>query len=183
VPRPALMGRLDPSPHSTVASEGNSVRLVTIGPMSQLELASPEVRVEMHGNQMHTDALHNQLDEHVEGEQTYLRVAEIVLADALQPLKAREIVDRGIERGLFGDHVLSRTPEKSMQARLSTDILNRAGQSKFIRTERGRFSLRSKVLTQGDSPVVHSEYVAERRVLRTPREEVLCAAEMPSNMS
>ena len=185
MPRPALMGRLDPSPHSTVASEGNSVRLVTIGPMSQLELASPEVRVEMHGNQMHTDALHNQLDEHVEGEQTYLRVAEIVLADALQPLKAREIVDRGIERGLFGDHVLSRTPEKSMQARLSTDILNRAGQSKFIRTERGRFSLRSKVLNaehardaaQGDSPVVHSEYVAERRVLRTPREEVLCAAE------
>ncbi len=62
-----LMGRLDPSPHSTVAPEGNSVRLVTIGPMSQLELASPEVRVEMHGNQMHTDALHNQLDEHVEG--------------------------------------------------------------------------------------------------------------------
>ena len=59
-------------------------------------------------------------------QQTYLRVAEIVLADALQPLKAREIVDRGIERGLFGDHVLSCTPEKSMQARLSTDILNRA---------------------------------------------------------
>jgi HB1, ASXL, restriction endonuclease HTH domain len=91
----------------------------------------------MHGNQMHTDALHNQPDEHVEGEQTYLRVAEIVLADALQPLKAREIVDRGIERGLFGDHVLSRTPQKSMQARLSTDILNRAGISKFVRTGRG----------------------------------------------
>jgi hypothetical protein len=100
-------------------------------------------------------------------------------------LKAREIVDRGIERGLFGDHVLSRTPEKSMQARLSTDILNKAGLSKFIRTERGRFTLRSKVLTveqtregsQGDSPVTQSEYVAERRVLRTPREEVLCAPE------
>jgi predicted NUDIX family phosphoesterase len=28
-----------------------------------------------------------------------------------------------------------------------------------------------------DSSVVHSEYVAERRVLRTPREEVLCASE------
>jgi hypothetical protein len=70
----------------------------------------------MHGNKMHTDALHNQSDEHIEGEQTYLRVAEIVLADALQPLKAREIVDRGIERGLFGDHVLSRTPEKSITA-------------------------------------------------------------------
>jgi hypothetical protein len=129
---------------------------------------------------MHTDALHNQPDEHVEEEQTYLRVAEIVLADALQPLKAREIVDRGIERGLFGDHVLSRTPQKSMQARLSTDILNRAGISKFVRTGRGRFTLRSKVLNveqprdgaEGDSPAEHSEYVAERRVLRTPKEEV-----------
>jgi hypothetical protein len=89
--------------------------------VSQLDLVFTEVRVEMHGNQMNTDALHNQPDEHVEGDQTYLRVAEIVLADALQPLKAREIVDRGIERGLFGDHVLTRTPEKSMQARLSTD--------------------------------------------------------------
>jgi hypothetical protein len=110
---------------------------------------------------MDTDALQNQPDEHVEGEQTYLRVAEIVLTDALQPLKAREIIDRGIERGLFGDHVLSRTPEKSMQARLSTDILTKSGLSKFIRTERGRFTLRSTVLnveqkregSQGDSPL------------------------------
>jgi predicted NUDIX family phosphoesterase len=167
------------------APEGNSVRLSTYAPATLPELAPPEVRVEMHGNQMHTDALHNQPDEHVEGEQTYLRVAEIVLTDALQPLKAREIVDRGIERGLFGDHVLSRTPEKSMQARLSTDILSRTGQSKFIRTERGRFTLRSKVpsveqmgdAAQGYNSFVHSEYVAERRVLRTPREEVLCASE------
>jgi hypothetical protein len=72
---------------------------------------------------MQTDTLHNQPDEPSEGEhQTYLRVAEIVLASALSPLKAREIVERGIERGLFGDHVLRRTPEKSMQARLSMDI-------------------------------------------------------------
>jgi hypothetical protein len=77
-----------------------------------------------------------------------------------------------------------------MQARLSTDILNKAGLSKFIRTERGRFTLRSKVLTveqtregsQGDSPVTQSEYVAERRVLRTPREEVFALPKMPSKM-
>src|SRR5258707_13756242 len=96
---------------------------------------------------MQIDTLHNQPDELSEGEhQTYLRVAEIVLADALSPLKAREIIDRGIERGLFGDHVLSQTPEKSMQARLSMDILNRDGQSIFVRTGRGRFTLRSKLL-------------------------------------
>ena len=61
------------------------------------------------GNEKKTDPLHNDPGGIVDGDhQTYLRVAEIVLANALSPLKAREIVDRGIERGLFGDHVLSR---------------------------------------------------------------------------
>jgi len=125
---------------------------------------------------MQTDIPHSLAGEAAEGEhQTYLRVAELVLANALSPLKAREIVDRGIERGLFGDHVLSRTPEKSMQARLSMDILNRGGQSKFLRTARGRFELRAKLFNAANIPAV--EYVAEKRVLRTPREEVLCASE------
>jgi predicted NUDIX family phosphoesterase len=125
---------------------------------------------------MQTYTLHNQPDDHSEGEhQTYLRIAEIVLANALSPLKAREIVDRGIERGLFGDHVLSSTPEKSMQARLSMDILNRAGQSKFLRTERGRFDLRAKFPQATNT--TGAEHVAEKRVLRTPKEEVLCASQ------
>lgn len=128
--------------------------------------------------------------ESVRDHQTYLRVAELVLANALSPLKAREIVDRGIERGLFGDHVLSRTPEKSMQARLSMDILNRGNASKFARTARGRFTLRSKLTNaRALQPNDHSrakevagaqpieEYIAERRVLRTPAEEVLCVSE------
>jgi predicted NUDIX family phosphoesterase len=140
----------------------------------------------MPSNRKQTDELHNQPDDQVERDhQTYLRVAEIVLADALSPLKAREIVDRGIERGLFGDHVLSQTPEKSMQARLSMDILNRDGQSIFVRTGRGRFTLRSKLLddshryeeTRAGHTTPAYEYVAERRVLRTPKEEVLCVHE------
>src|SRR6266851_7431751 len=125
---------------------------------------------------MQTYTLHNQPDEPSEGEhQTYLRVAEIVLASALSPLKAREIVDRGIERGLFGVYVLSRTPEKSMHARLSMDILNRASQSKFLRTERGRFDLRAKLSHATNA--TGGEYVAEKRVLTTPKEEVLCTSQ------
>lgn len=122
--------------------------------------------------------------------QTYLRVAEAVLRHALSPLKVREIVERGIERGLFGDHPLSRTPEKSMQARLSTDILNKGGTSRFARTGRGRFTLRSKMpgsdaelevnanlkSEKCNEPTIQ-EYIAERRVLRTPSEEVLCTSE------
>lgn len=116
--------------------------------------------------------------EHGDGEsQTYLRVAEIVLAKALTPLKAREIVDRGIEQGLFGDHVMSRTPEKSMQARLSIDILTRAQSSRFARTSKGLFTLRSKLTESQGDEADGVEYLAERRVLRTPREEVLCVTE------
>src|SRR5712672_546642 len=107
--------------------------------------------------------------DHGDGDnQTYLRVAENVLSKALSPLKAREIVDRGIEQGLFGDHVMSRTPEKSMQARLSIDILTRGKQSRFARTSKGRFTVRSKLA--GNFPEDDNEYRAERRILRTPRE-------------
>ena len=122
--------------------------------------------------------------DHGDGDnQTYLRVAEIVLSKALSPLKAREIVDRGIDQGLFGDHVMSRTPEKSMQARLSTDILTRAEQSRFARTSKGRFTLRSKLARKSfvrDADAADqsgAEYHAERRILRTPKEEVLCVKE------
>jgi predicted NUDIX family phosphoesterase len=135
----------------------------------------------MKSNERQTERLQARFDEHVEREhQTYLRVAEIVLSSALSPLKAREIVERGIERGLFGDHALSRTPEKSMQARLSMDILNQPGSSKFIRASRGRFTLRTKLgqpLEAGYPLGPISEYTAERRVLRTPKEQVLCVSE------
>jgi hypothetical protein len=76
---------------------------------------------------------------HGDGEsQTYLRVAEIVLSKAMTPLKAREIVDRGIEQGLFGDHVMGRTPEKSMQARQIL-VLHEPARAA---SQRGQISLR-----------------------------------------
>lgn len=116
--------------------------------------------------------------------QTYLRVAEAVLAAARSPLSSREIVECGVERGLFGDHVLGRTPEKSMQARLSLDIKHLRESSRFMRVARGRFLLRdhiaaaNHVLQQskgGPNPI--AEYIAESRKLRLPTEEVLCTPE------
>jgi predicted NUDIX family phosphoesterase len=73
-----------------------------------------------------------------------------------------------------------------MQARLSMDILNRKGSSNFVRTARGRFTLRSSIAPQGDERStpdggISTEYVAERRILRTPREEVLCLPESAFN--
>jgi predicted NUDIX family phosphoesterase len=140
----------------------------------------------MRDNETKTISLQDVTGEHVDHDaQTYLRVAEMVLADALTPLKAREIADRGIERGLFGDHTLSRTPEKSMQARLSMDILKLRDDSRFVRTGRGRFTLRSNLIANASPTDVNDtaigvptrEYVAEPRILRTPKEEVLCVPE------
>src|ERR1700712_5417730 len=122
----------------------------------------------------HTVSEENRSDQVDVDGQTYLRVAETVLAKALSPLKAREIVERGIEQGLFGDHVMGRTPEKSMQSRLSIDILTRAGFSRFVRTARGRFALRASANSESQSA---EEYVAEKRVLNFPKEEALCAPE------
>lgn len=138
----------------------------------------------MHSYEKQTVPEHNHHDDNVDGDsQTYLRVAETVLDKSMAPLSAREIVERGIEQGLFGDHVMGRTPQKSMQARLSVDILGRGANSRFVRTARGRFTLRSSIETQIDNPGLlgetgPTEYVAQRRILRTPREEVLCVPEI-----
>src|SRR4051812_21259872 len=137
----------------------------------------------MRGYEKPTVFPENGLDHADADGQTYLRVAEMVLSEAMSPLKAREIVERGIEQGLFGDHVMSRTPEKSMQARLSIDILSQGQNSRFARTAKGRFTVRSKLsLGNGDAPDEDRiEYLAKRRdlpkVLRTPKEEVLCVHE------
>ena len=116
--------------------------------------------------------------------QIYLRVAEVVLGSTRSPLSAREIVERGIERGLFGDHSFGRTPEKSMQARLSLDIKHLKRASRFMRVARGRFLLRDyfdktdNEAQQFESrPNYLAEYIAEPRRLRLPSESVLCVPE------
>jgi predicted NUDIX family phosphoesterase len=78
----------------------------------------------------------------VRGKPTYLWAAEAVLRKHRRPLRAPEIVSYAQEHGLFSDEMHSRTPQKSMQARLSLDILNKGDQSLFVRTGRGAFYLR-----------------------------------------
>ena len=76
-------------------------------------------------------------DQQIRYSATYLWVAEIVLRKHGRPRKAREIVSFGIDDGLFADREMSKTPQKSMQARLSVDILEKGSESKFLRTGRG----------------------------------------------
>ncbi len=105
---------------------------------------------------------------------TYLWVAETVLRKHKRPLTARALVDYGLEDELFPPAGLSNTPQKSMQARLSVDILDNET-SPFIRTGPGRFYLRELLAEQ---PSNASEglkvYRAERRAPVPSSEMVLC---------
>lgn len=100
---------------------------------------------------------------------TYLWVAETVLRKHARPLKAREIINFGIDDGLFADAEISKTPQKSMQARLSIDILEKGVDSKFLRVGRGLFYLRSMFAGLQQS----EEYTAIRRAPAPPSENVL----------
>lgn len=111
---------------------------------------------------------------------TYLWVAETVLARQGHPLTVADIVQIGLDDGLFGDKALSKTPQKSMQARLSMDIVKHGTGSRFLRTAPGRFFLRNlvdddiqrsnEIETAGDRLV---EYIPPRRAPLPPTEQVL----------
>src|SRR3712207_361457 len=77
-----------------------------------------------------------------QGKPTYLWAAEQVLRRQGRPMRAHEIVHHAQLEGLFSENMQSRTPQKSMQARLSLDILRKGDESTFVRTARGLFYLR-----------------------------------------
>ena len=105
---------------------------------------------------------------------TYLWVAETILRKFRGPLSARQIVNYGLEEGLFADRDISRTPQKSMQARLSTEILSRKAESKFVRTSKGRFLLREHLPpAYNANEAVLREFIADRRAPPEPVENVL----------
>lgn len=102
---------------------------------------------------------------------TYLVAAEAVLRQARRPLSARELVDQAIADRLLPNATLAKTPQKSMQARLSMHILQHGEFSKFVRTSSGRFHLRELLQEGGSTPTVRSfdRALARERVLCIPR--------------
>jgi predicted NUDIX family phosphoesterase/uncharacterized membrane protein len=103
-----------------------------------------------------------------------------------QPLRAGEIVHHAQEEGLFSQNMFSRTPQKSMQARISLDIIKNGKQSKFVRLGRGLFSLQDSELKRSSESLlggkyenikVDNAYVAVRRQPTVPRERVLVIPE------
>jgi len=119
----------------------------------------------------------------VRGKPTYLWAAEVVLRKHKRPLRACEIVSYAQEQGLFSEEMHSRTPQKSVQARLSLDILNKGDRSAFVRTGRGAFYLREFLANNSNNPPIDNmglgnptkptTYAAPRRVPSPAIERVL----------
>lgn len=75
----------------------------------------------------------------------FLIVAERILRDSAVPLSAQEIVDQALDRQLFSDKIAGATPHQTMKSKLSVAIKKQGPQSAFVRSARGRFSLRDTI--------------------------------------
>ncbi len=103
---------------------------------------------------------------------SYLSIAETILEGSQRPLSAQQILDLAYMNGLVTKHLYGRTQHKTLQARLSEDILKNGSKSAFCRTEPGIFFLR-KFLSDGRFKEQYQEYYARRRERDLHNEPVL----------
>ena len=97
----------------------------------------------------------------------FLDIAESVLKKAGTPLKPREIVDRAKDDGLFSDKLSGKTPDQTMKAKLTVDVLTHGLASRFVRTAPNTFFLR-ELLTEPLTP-----YTAIRQTPSGSDEQVI----------
>ncbi|MFG1334107.1 winged helix-turn-helix domain-containing protein [Xanthobacter autotrophicus] len=82
---------------------------------------------------------------------TYLDLAETVLRAARRPLPPRAILSAAYKAGIVPSHLFGKTQHKTLQARLSEDILRLKLDSRFYRTGPGMFFL-SELRSDPDVP-------------------------------
>lgn len=94
----------------------------------------------------------------------YLKIALEVLDAERRPLSPKAILETAYRRSLVPTHLHGKTQHKTLQARISEDIVERREHGLFFRTEPGRFFLR-KFLTDESIPAeFRSEFPTRRRV-------------------
>lgn len=104
---------------------------------------------------------------------SYLALAERVLATQKRALSALEILRIAYREGIAPPHIQGRTQHKTLQARLSEDILRFREESAFYRPAPGRFFLHS---LRNDPAVPESDrtpIVARRRKRDLPQHQAL----------
>ena len=75
------------------------------------------------------------------GRMSGLDAAAKVIKEAKQPLHCREVVDRMIAKGLWTTS--GKTPAATIYAAMLREIQRKGDASRFVRTERGVFALKS----------------------------------------
>lgn len=76
---------------------------------------------------------------------TFLEAARTILADEGKPLHYGEITKRALDRGILKSQ--GKTPEETLNARISVEIKQHGDKSVFVRTEPGTFGLRQWITT------------------------------------
>ena len=92
------------------------------------------------------------------------------------PLSAKDILDKALTADGLPPHLYGRTPHKTLQARLSEDILSRRSRSQFFRTEAGKFFLREFLEDPTVPDEMKTEYPAPRRSLQLENRSVLAVS-------
>jgi hypothetical protein len=85
---------------------------------------------------------------------SYLEIAQTVLKAARRPMNPKAMLDMAYEAGVVPPQLRGRTQHKTLQARLSEDILNNRDTSAFYRTEPGQFALKTFL----DDPTLPQEW-------------------------
>ncbi|MFB0693011.1 winged helix-turn-helix domain-containing protein [Agrobacterium pusense] len=96
---------------------------------------------------------------------TYLQIAEEILLRERRPMSARAILKLAHAMDMVPYQLYGRTQHKTLQARLSEDILYRKERSPFFRTKPGVFFLR-RFLTDSNIPIEYRREMTARRRTR-----------------
>lgn len=72
---------------------------------------------------------------------SYLEIAKEILRLKKQPMTPKEIIREAFKKNIVSTHLHGNTQHKTLQARLSEDILHKRNNSEFFRTRPGQFFL------------------------------------------
>ncbi len=103
----------------------------------------------------------------------YLEIARTVLRSSRQPLSARQILKIAHQLQLVPRDLYGRTQQKTLHARLASNILSFRSKSEFYRTEPGRFFLRSFLSDNRIPSKYRREYQASPRAAQLGRFDVI----------
>lgn len=117
---------------------------------------------------------------------SYMDIAEKILDRARRPMTARQILVRAYQDGVVPPHLYGSTQHKTLQARLSEDILAKKDHSAFFRPKPGQFFLRRFIDDSSIPEEFRRPIVARRRtrdLLRGPALAVRRSALADANLN